>query len=107
MNEEEKYLKEKRHKKGKLYRNKLRKIFKEEVYLLLAMAPELTNGEYFQVIIGNKTYFKSYIPIEKVKFKDMLKFIYESYWYDIFDNYINIEEISKYLAKREKGENNK
>lgn len=104
MNNEENYIIEKRHKKGKLYRNKLRKIFKEEVYLLHAMAPELTNGEYFQVIIGNKTYFKSYIPIEKVKFKDMLKIIYESYWYDIFERYINFEEIAKYLPIRKEGE---
>ena len=101
MNEEN-YIKEKRKKKGILYRNKLRKIFKEKVYLLHAMAPELTNGEYFQVIIGNKTYFKSYIPIEKVKFKDMLKIIYESYWYDIFDKYINFGAMIKYLPIKEK-----
>ena len=98
---EENYIIEKRHKRGKLYRNKLRRIFKE-VNLFQSLEPEPTNGEYFQVIIGNKTYFKSYIPIEKVKFKDMLKFIYESYWYDIFEKYINFREITKYLQIRDK-----
>lgn len=99
---EGKYIIEKRHKRGKLYRNKLRRIFKEEVNLFQSLEPELTNGEYFQVIIGNRLYFKSYIPIEKVKFKDMLKFIYESYWYDIFEKYINFREITKYLQIRDK-----
>ena len=101
---EEKYIIEKRHKKGKLYENKLKRIFKEEVNLFQSLEPELTNGEYFQVTIGNRLYFKSYIPIEKVKFKDMLKFIYESYWYDIFEKYFNLEEITKYLPIKEKGE---
>lgn len=101
---EENYIIEKRHKKGKLYRNKLRKIFKEEVNLFQSLDIRYTNGEYFKVIIGDKVYFKSYIPIEKVKFKDMLKFIYESYWYDIFNKYINFEAMSRYLPIREKGE---
>lgn len=103
MNEEN-YIKEKRHKKGKLYRNKLQKIFKEEVYLLHAMAPELMDPvEYFQVIIGNKVYYKSYVPIEQVKFKDMLEKIFNSYWLNIFTKYINSEELMKYkIGKREK-----
>lgn len=102
---EENYIIEKRHKKAKLYRNKLRRIFKKEVYLLNDLLPEM--GEtigYFKVIIENKVYFISYVPIEKVKFKDMLRQIYESYWYDIFDKYINFAEITKYLPIREKGE---
>lgn len=103
MNEEN-YIIEKRHKRAKLYENKLRKIFKEEVIFCEYTNPILTTGVYFAVIIGERIYFRSYIPIEKVKFKDMLKFIYESYWYDIFDKYINLEEISKYLPIREKGE---
>ena len=104
MNEEEKsLLREKRHKKGKLYKNKLQKIFKEEVHLLLAMYPELMDPvEYFQVIIGNKVYYISYVPIEQVKFKDMLRKIYETYWYDIFDKYINFAAMSRYLPIREK-----
>lgn len=105
MNKEENYIKEKRKKKGILYRNKLRRIFKEEVQLLHAMVPELMDPvEYFRVIIGNKIYFISYVPIEKVKFKDMLRQIYESYWYDIFEKYINFAEIIKYLPIKEKGD---
>lgn len=99
------YIIEKRHKKGKLYRNKLRKIFKEEVILCQYNEIALTGGVYFQVIIGDKIYLRSYTPIEKVKFKDMLKFIYETYWYDIFEKYFNLEEITKYLPIREKREN--
>lgn len=101
---EENYIIEKRHKRAKLYRNKLRKIFNEKVILWQFNDIKLTGGMYFQVIIDDKIYFRSYIPIERVKFKDMLKFIYESYWYDIFQKYINLDEISKYLPIREKGE---
>lgn len=105
MNEEEKsLLREKRLKKGKLYKNKLQKIFKEEVHLLHAMAPELMSPiEYFQVIIGTKVYYISYVPIEEVEFKDMLEKIFNSYWLDIFTKYINSEELMKYKIGK-KGE---
>lgn len=104
MNEEN-YIKEKREKRAKLYRNKLRRIFKEKVMLININIPEIMEPEeYFEVLIENKVYFRSYFPIEYIHFKDMLKAIYESYWYDIYEKYINIEEISKYLPIRDKEE---
>lgn len=101
---EENYIKEKRKKKGILYRNKLRRIFKEEVQLLHAMVPELMDPvEYFRVIIGTKVYYISYVPIEEVKFKDKLEKIFNRYWLDIFSKYINSEELMKYKIGK-KGE---